>query len=153
MTLEQLVSPECGRPMPVVRLRSPITVPGSVVQQWNKTYECWGRLWLHPQTSVLCLMRTVHAKFLSDTTRCLVVTSKFVCRTTAPKIGSGPSPQCSQTIKDSLISNQSVQHVVTGITVHFITHQQAHIFFSVQYIDTRSNTQKCRNRLWIIILL
>ena len=31
-----------------------------------------------PWNSVLCLMRTVHARFLSDTTHCLMVTSKSV---------------------------------------------------------------------------
>ena len=37
-----------------------------------------------PSDSVSCLMRTAHARFLSDMTHCPTVTSKPVCRTTMP---------------------------------------------------------------------
>ena len=43
-----------------------------------------------PSDSVLRLMRIAHARFLSDTTQCPMVTSKSVCRTTVSDRGSGP---------------------------------------------------------------
>ena len=39
--------------------------------------------------NVLCLMSTVHARFLSDATHCPTVTSESVCRTTVSDHGSG----------------------------------------------------------------
>ena len=39
--------------------------------------------------SGLCLVRTEHARFLSDTTHCPIMTSKSVCRTAVPDSGSG----------------------------------------------------------------
>ena len=41
--------------------------------------------------SVLCLMRAAHARFLSDTARCRMVTSKSVCCVTVPDAGQGPA--------------------------------------------------------------
>ena len=58
----------------------------SVVRQWDKTYSSYGsrQTVASSSDSVLCLMRTAHARFLSDTTHCPMMTSKPVCRTTMP---------------------------------------------------------------------
>ena len=47
--------------------------------------------------SVLFLMRTAHARFLSDTRRCPMVTSESVCRTIAPESGPGPFRRSKET--------------------------------------------------------
>ena len=43
-----------------------------------------------PPYSFKCLMRTSPARFLSDTTRCPMVTLRSVCHKTVPYSGSGP---------------------------------------------------------------
>ena len=62
---------------------------GTVLRQWDKTHSCFGSRLTSTSDSVLCLMRIAHARFLSDTTHCPIVTSKSVCRTTVSDGGSG----------------------------------------------------------------
>ena len=69
----------------LVRGTNELVCPGglpsdTVVREWDKTYSCYGRRQTStsPLGSVSCLMRTMHARFLSDTTLCPM--SKSVCR-------------------------------------------------------------------------
>ena len=52
----------------------------TVVRQRDKTYSCYGnrQTTTPPSDSVLCLMRIAHARFLSDTTHCPMMTSVFL---------------------------------------------------------------------------
>ena len=52
-----------------------------VVRPWDKTYSCYGsrQTLILPSNSVLHLIRTAHARFLSDTKRCPMFLSKSVC--------------------------------------------------------------------------
>ena len=72
--------------------RDPDPLPRTVVGQWDKTYCCYGSIQTLTLSSdsVLRLMRIAHARFMSDTTHCRMVTSKFVFLATAPDDGSGP---------------------------------------------------------------
>ena len=56
----------------------------TVVRQWDKACRqlLWElKSWTSPSVSVSCWRRIAHARFLSDTTHCPVVTSKTVCLT------------------------------------------------------------------------
>ena len=56
--------------------------PSTVVPHWDKTYSCYGsrRTLTSPSVSVLRLTRTAHARFLSDTAHCPIVTANSVVR-------------------------------------------------------------------------
>ena len=60
----------------------------TVVRQLDETYSCYGSRQTLSSLSgcVLCLMRTAHARFPSDSTHCTMVTSKAACRRTEPDI-------------------------------------------------------------------
>ena len=56
----------------------------TVVRQQGSRYCCYGnrQTLTSPPDGALRLMRIVYASFLSDTTRCPIVTSKSACRKT-----------------------------------------------------------------------
>ena len=72
---------------PVGQSMTRSTISATVLRLWVKTYSCYGSRVTSPTDSVLSLTRTAHARFLSDTTHCPMVTSKPVCRTTVPDNG------------------------------------------------------------------
>ena len=53
------------------------------------SYDCETKQTVAMGADRLCLMRTAHATFPSDTTHCPLVTSKSVCPTTLPDCGFG----------------------------------------------------------------
>ena len=54
-------------------------LPGTVPPRWDKDYRCCGsrQTLISSFDSVLCLMRIMHGRFLSDTRHCPMVTSNF----------------------------------------------------------------------------
>ena len=88
--------------------------------------------------SVLCLMRAVHARFLSDTTHCSMVTSNSVCRTTVPESGWGLKTVTHQVVEYELVEDhffstdllelKLADTSVLGVVEHFPIHVVLQIF-------------------------
>ena len=109
-----------------------------------------------PSDSVSCLMRTAHARFLSDTTHCLIVTSRSVCRETVPDIGSGPveapsnaALHCTKTLGGFLRAKAEGQRPSSSLRS---TRAGALPFPSLlECCRVRNHTQALRfRRLWVV---
>ena len=88
-------------------------IPDTVVRQWNKTNSCYGsrQTLTSASDSVLCLMRISHARFLSDSTHCQLMTSKSFYRTTvSDPISCYGSRQSLTSASDSVFCLMRIAH-------------------------------------------